>query len=129
MEPCFLDGPGVKLSPLLSSVSICTRLGRSFFRERYCHHIYQDAYYLWYLTILSAAIQIIFYRFKISKKFLDILCSYCFYPVSSPHLLRFQKSSVLIRVSCNLYIYPSTPAFYILCAWALISEKCPARQQ
>lgn len=59
----------------------------------------------------TTVIHVPFYRFKISKKFSGILCSFCFIQYLFPHLLKFQKLNILSLVPCNFYIYPSTPAF------------------
>lgn len=118
-EACFWNPPGgTGPSPSAPRVSVCTKLGGSPLGA------------ITTVTMPTArylTVQLLSRKpfFNISKSFSNSLCSFCFFC----YLLRFQKLSLLSLVPCNLCVYPSTPTFYILCAWAFISEKYPARQQ
>lgn len=112
------ERPGVNLFLVLLRVNSCTRLDQSFLKESSWLSSHQSkCLLLGYLTVLTALIQRISYRFKICKEFSNILCLFCFYPVSFlPHLLRFQKWSVRSLVPYNLLnLYKYTCFLHPLC--------------
>lgn len=89
----------------------------SFLRESSWFLPHQLNAYLCYLTILTAVIQRIFYRFRISTEVFKYFVFILFlFSTFSPHLLRFQKLSVLSLVPYNFKnLYKYTCFLHPLC--------------
>lgn len=111
-------------SPCPVLVSICSGLGERFFKRSSGLSLIRAL--MSYIANYNTIIHKLFTGLKCLKFHVLIFFWYLFF---SAHLLRFWKLRVLSLVPYNLKFHTSTPAFYILCAWAFISEKYPARQQ